>query len=164
MKSSSACRTWAFRARKRALSGARNKATSRLELAWGATQDHGPRAWAGPETVNRPGLSELSHCPACAARAASDGARGRYHRKAQASRLAAAGSPTTSIVAEEDPGLNEAGSERLAGAFLPFSGMARVRQVLFSRKSRGSVDCPDQNIGVFKYRDPAPGMRGRLPF
>lgn len=86
------------------------------------------------------------------------------HRKAQASRLAAAGSPITSIVAEEDPGLNEAGIERLAGAFLPFSGMARVRQVLFSRKSRGSVDCPDQNIGVFKYRDPAPGMRGRLPF
>lgn len=32
MKSSSGCRTWASRARKKALSGARNKATSRLEL------------------------------------------------------------------------------------------------------------------------------------
>jgi hypothetical protein len=38
-----------FERRRKALSGARNKAMSRLELAWGATQDHGLPAWAGPE-------------------------------------------------------------------------------------------------------------------
>ncbi len=122
MKSSSGCRTWASRARKKALSSARNKATSRLEPAWGATQDHGPRAWAGPETVKPPGCRSYPtarlalRAPRVTAPAADT------HRKAQASRLAAAGSPTTSIVAEEDPGVAEAGIERLAGAFLPFSG------------------------------------------
>lgn len=111
-----------------------------------------------------PGLSELSHCPACAARAASDGACGRHPSKSSGIALGGGRQPHNIDRGRGRPRFNEAVIERLAGAFLPFSGMARVRQVLFSRKSRGSVDCPDQNIGVFKYRDPAPGMRGRLPF
>ncbi|SJM29841.1 hypothetical protein BQ8482_111771 [Mesorhizobium delmotii] len=39
-----------------------------------------------------------------------------------------------------------------------------LRLVIALAEARGSVDRTDQNVAVFKYRDPAPGICGRLPF